>query len=454
MSTHRRRFLRLCGVAGLGAVAGCSGGSDDDGTPADDASPEDSETATPTETTASTGSATKIVADDGDRRDEFGIAVALSNDGTTALIGADGSKAPSGEKPGSAYVFDNSGGSWTQQAKLTADDGDSGDGFGGSVALSSDGTTALVGARHDEGPNGANQSTNSGAGSAYAFDGSGGSWTQQAKLAADDRDSGNLFGRSVALSNNGRTALIGAAGEASVYVFDNSGGSWAQRTKVTADGAAQFGSAVSLSNDGTTALISERLDQDPNGYFAGSAYVFEDSGDSWTQQAKLAADDGDSRDLFGNVVALSTDGTTALIGARRDEDPNGEDGGSADEFENSDRSWSQQAKIAADDGASNDRFGSAVALSTDGTTALIGADGDEDPNGNDDSLGTGSVYVFDNSGGSWTQRAKLAADNGDKGDRFGNSVAMSSDGATALIGAYRDEDPNGERAGSAYTFDL
>jgi hypothetical protein len=144
------------------AVAGCSGGSEDDETPADGETPADSETTTGT--TANTEPAAKIVADDGDRRDEFGIAVALSNDGTTVLIGADGSKAPSGEKPGSAYVFDNSGGSWTQQAKLTADDGDSGDGFGGSIALSSDGTTALIGAMQDEDPNGQR------AGSAYTFD--------------------------------------------------------------------------------------------------------------------------------------------------------------------------------------------------------------------------------------------------------------------------------------------
>jgi hypothetical protein len=90
-----------------------------------------------------------------------------------------------------------------------------------------------------------------------------------------------------------------------------------------------------------------------------------------------------------------------------------------------------------------------VALSGDGTTALIGAPGDEDPNGD----GAGAAYVFARDGGGWTQRAKLLADDGDSNDFFGNSVALSGDGTTALIGAPNDEDPNGDLAGAAYVFD-
>jgi hypothetical protein len=107
----------------------------------------------------------------------------------------------------------------------------------------------------------------------------------------------------------------------------------------------------------------------------------------------------------------------------------------------------QQAKLAADDGDSRDSFGESVAMSSDDATALISARVDDDANGRN----AGSVYVFENSGGSWTQQAKLAADDGDSGDIFGESVAMSSDGTTALIGAPDDEDPNGELADSAYS---
>lgn len=323
MSTHRRRFLRLCGVAGLGAVAGCSGGSEEGETTADDATPADVETTTVA--TSSREQQVKLAADDGTSEDRFGISVAMSSDATTALIGAWGNDDPNGEDAGSAYVFEYSGGSWTQQAKLAADDGDGDDSFGGSVALSNDGTTALIGADADEDPNGER------AGSAYVFENSGGSWTQQAKLTADDGDRGDAFGVSVTMSSDGTTALIGASsdedpngetqyglGAGSAYVFDNSGGSWSQRAKLAADdgdGGDAFGVSVTMSSDGSTALIGASVDEDPNGERAGSAYVFEHSGGSWTQRSKLVADDGESYDNFGDPVAMSRDGTIGLIGA-------------------------------------------------------------------------------------------------------------------------------------------
>jgi hypothetical protein len=110
--------------------------------------------------------------------------------------------------------------------------------------------------------------------------------------------------------------------------------------------------------------------------------------------------------------------------------------------------FTQQQKLSPSDGDRRDSFGFSVAVSSDGTTALLGADEDVDPNGKD----TGSVYVFAQSGGSWSQQQKLAATDGDGNDRFGESVAVSSDGTTALIGASVDEDPNGPNAGSAYVF--
>ncbi|WP_277543289.1 hypothetical protein [Haloarcula laminariae] len=414
-------------------------------TPAQTSVQKDTPTQTPTQTPAQEAS---FAPDDGNSRDHFGWSVSLSSDGSTALIGARFDEDPNGYDAGSAYVFDSSGSSWTQQAKLAADDGNIYDNFGVSVTLSSDGTTALIGACWDEDPNGNT------AGSAYVFDSSDGSWTQQAKLAADDSESPDSFGWSVSLSGDGSTALIGApvdedsngntAGPA--YVFGRSGGWWSQQVKLTPDDGDSddsFGGSVTLSSDGSTALIGASGDEDPNGDNAGSAYVFGSSGGLRTQQAKLAPDDGDSDDAFGFSVALSSDGSTALIGAPGDE------AGSAYVFDSSGGSWTQQAKLAPDDGDSDDSFGFSVALSSDGSTALIGASGDEDPN---NEL-AGSAYVFDSSGGSWTQQAKLAPDDGDSDDAFGVSVTLSSDGSSALIGAPVDEDPNGDEAGSAYVFE-
>jgi hypothetical protein len=187
----------------------------------------------------------------------------------------------------------------------------------------------------------------------------------------------------VALSGDGTTAVVGAGTASnrngdiagSAYVFAAASGSWSQQARLlAADGTSnnQFGDSVGISNDGATVLVGARLTEDPNGANAGAAYVFTRSGD-WGQQAKLVADDGDSYDQFGSSVAVSAAGRTVLVGARRDEDPNGEDGGSAYRFTWSDGTWRQTEKLSVDDGKREYEFGGAVSLSERGDTALVGA---------------------------------------------------------------------------------
>lgn len=392
---------------------------------------------------------------DGDGEDRFGGSVALSSDGTTAIIGASADEDPNGVDAGSAYVFDASGESWTQQAKLTPVDGNADDRFGKSVAVSSDGTTAIIGSSYDGEPNGRE------AGSAYVFEVSGGSWTQAAKLTPEEGDADDHFGWAVALSSDGTTAIIGASydedpnggGAGSAYVFEARSGAWTQHAKLTPDDGNtddHFGWAVAVSSDGTTAVISATDRGDSDGSETRAAYVFETSSGAWTQEAKLTPDDGDSDDWFGVSVSVSGNGTTAIVGASADDDPNGRLAGSAYVFEENGSDWSRQTKIAPDDGDSDDFFGQSVAVSGDGTTTVIGAPTDEDPN----TYGAGSAYVFEASGGSWSQQRKLAPGDGDSEDWFGDTIAVSSDGTTVLIGAPTDEDHNGENAGSAYVFTL
>jgi hypothetical protein len=165
----------------------------------------------------------------------------------------------------------------------------------------------------------------------------------------------------------------------------------------------------------------------------------------FSQQQKLAApDDKDDRDFFGATVALSDDGT-ALIRAPKD----GSGLGPAYVFTRSGKGeWTQQQKLSTPEGNRITFVGGAAALSSDGTTALIGAFSDEGPTGDR----PGSVYVFTRSDGRWSQQQKLAATDGDEDDRFGLSTALSADGTTALIGAPLDDDPDGDRTGSAYVF--
>ncbi len=215
-----------------------------------------------------------------------------------------------------------------------------------------------------------------------------------AKLLADDAEAGDRFGFSVAV--DGDTALIGAflhddagSSSGSAYVFTRDGmGNWSQQAKLTAGDAAaddQFGFSVSVAGD--TALIGAPLDDDDvAGNASGSAYVFMRSGTTWTQQAKLTADDdADVNDNFGNSV--SVDGDTALIGAHFNDDASN-DSGSAYVFTRDGMgNWSQQAKLTADDAATLDEFGYSVSVA--GDTALIGARLDDDAFTN-----SGSAYVF------------------------------------------------------------
>jgi hypothetical protein len=377
----------------------------------------------------------KLLASDGAQWDGFGNSVAV--DGDTAVIGASGDD-DNGEASGSAYVFSRSaGGVWSEQQKLTASDAAEEDHFGHSVAV--DGDTAVIGALGDDDDGEAS-------GSAYVFTRSaGGVWSEQQKLTATDAAVDDNFGFSVAVDED--TAVIGAyaddEGSGAAYVFSRSaGGVWSEQQKLTAsdggDGESeQFGWSVAV--DGGIAVIGAAWDYDDNdnGYFFGSAYVFSRSaGGVWSEQQKLTASDGAEEDHFGWSVAVN--GDTAVIGAWGDDD-DGSRSGSAYVFShNTVGVWSEQQKLTASDAAAVDLFGWSVAV--DGDTAVIGAWGDS------------TAYVFSHrSDDVWTEQQKLTASDGEDSDFFGGSVAMDAD--TAVIGARADYD-NGLDSGSAYVFAL
>ena len=364
----------------------------------------------------------KLTASDAAANDWFGFSVALSGD--TAVVGVFSDNHLGANAAGSAYVFQRSGTSWSEQAKLTASDAAPRNRFGYSVALSGD--TAVVGAYLDDHAGGMD------AGSAYVFQRSGTGWSEQAKLTASDAAFGNWFGFSVAIS--GDTAVVVALNSAA-YVFQRSGTSWSERAKLIASDATAtdlFGFSVGLSGD--TAVVGAPFGDNAGGTLVGSAYVFQRSGTSWSEQAKLTASDAAFNDVFGYSVAAS--GDTVLVGAD----------GSAYVFQRSGTSWSEQAKLIASDAAVGDFFGFSVAVSCD--SAVVGA-----PFG-DNAGGThaGAVYDFVRSGTTWSEQFKLTASDAATGDFFGRSVALS--GYLVVVGASFDDHAGGTDAGSAYVFDF
>ncbi len=327
----------------------------------------------------------KLTAKDGAAGDEFGISVAISDapGKEVALVGA-WFDADNGTDSGSAYLFDITTG--RQIAKLLAEDGAAGDLFGVSVAIS--GATAIVGANLDD-DNGAES------GSAYLFDTTTG--RQIAKLLPDDGAADDRFGHSVAIS--GATAIVGAhldgdngLWSGSAYLFDTATGR--QLAKLLPDDGTAFDRFGSVAISGATAIVGAARDDD-NGVDSGSAYLFDISDPAKpTQIAKLLPDDGGPHDSFGAPIAISSaaGNETVIFGASQDDD-NGSYSGSAYLFDISDpANPTQITKLLPDDGAAWARFGHSVGISgaPGKETAIVGAVWD-----NDNGTQSGSAYLFD-----------------------------------------------------------
>jgi cysteine-rich repeat protein len=314
--------------------------------------------------------------------------------------------------------------------------------FGGSLTLSGDGSTLAIGAPHEDGGAGGINSdpTNtfaSHAGAVYVFARNGAVWAQQAYIKAGNPEAYDGFGNSVSLSSEGNTLAVGAP----------------QSDKDALDGTGN----------------------------QGAAYVFVRNGDVWSQQSYVKASNPDDEDLFGGDVALSGDGITLAVGASgEDSSATGIDGNQADNsalqsgavyvFVRDGNVWSQQAYVKASNTDAGDYLGMSVALSGDGNTLAVGAEG-EDSNAtgidgnqaNDSAHNSGAVYVFVRDGGVWSQQVYVKASNTELWDWFGTSVTLSGNGDTLAVGANAedsnatgingDQDDNSiEGAGAAYVF--
>jgi len=389
---------------------------------------------------------TKLLASDWASNDRFGKSVSISGDGKTVLVGAY-TKGDNNTESGAAYVYKLVGGAW-QETKLVASDVSDGDHFGNSVSISDDGTTAIVGAVY-------NDDFGSDSGSAYMYTFVSGAW-QETKLLASDGAASDFFGTSVSISGDGITAIVGAFGDddngsdsGSAYMYTLVSGAWQETKLLASDGTNgdYFGNSVSISGDGATAIVGATYSSGNNSN-SGSAYTFKFIDGAW-QETKLLASDGASGDNFGTSVSISSDGTTVLVGASGDDDL-GSNSGSIYIYKNVDGVW-EEAKGTAYNGTTDDYFGNAVSISGDGTTAIVGAHFNDD-NGNN----SGTAYIIKQVFGDWIENGWLmtnvSASDGAISDTFGVSVSISGDGNAAIVGAYGDGD-NSSSCGSAYVYE-
>ena len=347
----------------------------------------------------------KIVAPDATTEDLFGFKVAIDSDTmvVSSLLDDD-----DGNESGSAYIYVRDGSEWTLQAKLTASDATAGDWFARDVGI--DGDTVVIGANKTD-------DLGYWSGSAYVFVRNGTTWTQQAKLTASDGELGDLFGLSLEVDGDtvvvgarwdDNDAVNNAGG---AYVFVRNGTTWTQQAKLTAPAAdiitsGEFGGDVTIDNntivvagntlegaksyvyvrDGNEWTLEARLDggypaiSDETILVRGNVYVR--SGTTWTLQAELTPL-RDTADYVGFAPAPALEGDTIVLGALRND--GGEEGsGRHFVFMRNGTTWTQQGEFVSPNIEGATRY-----ADISGDTVVIGS-------GLDDSTveQSGSAYVF------------------------------------------------------------
>ena len=326
--------------------------------------------------------------------DQFGVSLAISDDGNTIAVGAfsedSGATGINGDQAdnsvnlsGAVYVFRRGGTTWTQQAYIKPHNTGGGDMFGYALALSANGDTLVTSGYDEDGPSrgidgeSGNQRPNAGA--VYVFQRANGIWSQQSYLHPHNSENGDQFGVSLGISDDGNTLLVGSLDEDCLATGVNPPG---------------------CDNDFAADIST------------GAAYVFVRNGPLWSQQAFLKASNTGHHDWFGSRLALSGDGNVAALGASiedsagtgingKQDDDSATDAGAVYLFRRTGATWAQQAYIKGAQNEAYDEFGGSVALSGDGKTLVASAHGDDGngrgPYANERSKGaseSGAIYVF------------------------------------------------------------
>ena len=293
------------------------------------------------------------------------------------------------------------------------------------VAISADGNTAIVGGPTD----------NSGVGAAWVYTRSGNTWSQQGnKLVGTGAVGTAGQGSAVSISADGNTAIITGDADSSyagaAWVFVRSSGVWTQQgNKLVGSGSsgnAEQGYSVSISSDGNTAIVGGMSDNNS----IGASWIFIRNGNIWSQQGnKLVGTNAVGMANQGWFVSISSDGNTAMVGGDNDNN----NIGAVWVFTRSSGIWTQQGNKLIGIGAiGNAAQGFSVALSPDGNTAIEG--------GISDNNELGASWVFTRSAGVWAQQGNKLVGSGSVGTFSfeGNSVSLSYSGDTAIIGGNDD----------------
>ena len=247
--------------------------------------------------------------------DNFGAAVAISSSINTFVIGARTAKVSSVQS-GAAYVYKWNGSTY-DITELLASDRLASDNFSSSVAISPSGDIVVVGADSSD-PGGVLN-----AGAVYVYKWNGSIWVET-KITASDKAASDAFGRSVAISYDGNTIVVGASAAdpdsilnaGAVYVYKWNGSIWAETKIVASDKAASdaFGISLDISSDGNAFIVGSSFADPGSISNSGSAYIYKYADSIWSE-TKLTASISDVNGFFGSSTAISLDGNNAIVGA-------------------------------------------------------------------------------------------------------------------------------------------
>ncbi|MDO3388300.1 hypothetical protein QWI17_20810 [Gilvimarinus sp. SDUM040013] len=466
----------------------------------------------------------------------FGFSMAITPDGQTLAVGAPQYDLITSERnekhSGAVFIYSNTATGWNlvQKIENPVQQDTDWDFFGYSLAISDDGSSLLIGAPSEDGGGNAvnadmNQQSGFNSGAGFLYQRSGEQWQLSAYLKAANADRDDYFGLRVAMSGDGSTLAVSAPYEASdaagvnpddsdnsielagaVYTFEQVEGQWQQTNYIKpstgsyfenfcfdprppnsptcyAKSPSKFGYGLALSDAGDVLVVgapgdssaSAGINGAENDYRAkssGAVHVLRKGDTGWTHTDYIKSINPDIDDEFGLNLALSGDGNTLAIAAPYEDsyysgithsdslafesaDETEQDSGAIYIVSYSADEWAHRAFIKAPRPDENDLFGWGLGLSENGDLLAVGAPRDDSEatgiNGNWDNssapaAGAVSVYGADDSD-TWSMINYVKASNTDANDTFGRTLALSADGQVLAVAATGEDSQATENQG-------
>jgi hypothetical protein len=211
---------------------------------------------------------------------------------------------------------------------------------------------------------------------------------------------------------------------------------WAQLgSSISGDNSGdKFGNSVSLSDDGMT-FASGSYGFDANGINAGLVRVFHYTSNGWTQVGNDISGQQEEEG-FGFAVSLSADGTVVAAGAPNNLGSGGVTG-CVRIYKNIDGTWTQVGQTIEAE-APEDMMGYNVSLNNDGTIVACAA-----PFNDGDLTDMGHVRIYHLENNNWVQMGS-DIDGEDAFNYSGFAVSLNASGNIVAIGAPENTDSGNE----------